>query len=49
VKQPIAVLEHDAIELAALVRVELARLQGLEIEANRRNRRLQLVGYRVQK
>ena len=46
-QQPVAVLEHDAVELAPLVRVELARLQRLEIQPNRRDRRLQLVGDRV--
>ena len=44
VQQPVAVLEHDAVELAPLVLVELARLQRLQVQADRRDRRLQLVG-----
>src|SRR5256885_17006689 len=48
-QQAVAVLEHDAVELLALVRVQLSRLQSLQIESNGRDRRLQLVRYRVQK
>jgi hypothetical protein len=48
VQQPIAVLEHDPVELAALVGVELTRLQRLEIEPNRGDRRLQFMGDGVQ-
>ncbi len=42
--QPIGIGQHDAVELAALRLGDLARLQRLEIQANRRDRRLQLVG-----
>ena len=42
-EQPVAVLEHDAVELLPLLVVELAALQGLEVQADRRDRRLQLV------
>ena len=47
VQQPIAVLQHDAVELATFVLVEVSRLERLQIEANRRHGRLQLVGDRV--
>ena len=48
VLQAIGVLQHDAIELLALRVADLARLQRLEVKANRRDRRLQLVGDRVE-
>ena len=41
--QPLGVGEHHAIELAPLRLAHLARLQRLEVQANRRDRRLQLV------
>src|SRR3954468_7827602 len=47
VQQAIAVLEHDPVELAPLDFVDLARLQCLEIEADRSDRRLQFVRHRV--
>src|SRR6476469_7847877 len=49
VQQPIAVVQHDAGDLAPLVGVQLARLQRLQVQANGSDRRLQLVGDRVQK
>ena len=48
VLQAIGILQHDAVELLALRVADLARLQRLEIEANRRDRRLQLVRDRVE-
>ena len=42
--QALGVLEHHAVELAPLRLADLARLQRLEIQADRRDRRLQLVG-----
>ena len=45
--QPIAVLEHDAVELLALVGVEVPALERLEIQPYRREGRFQLVGDRV--
>ncbi len=42
-QQAVAVLEHDAVELAALVLVEIAGLERLQVQTNRRHRRLQLV------
>ena len=44
VQQPVAVLEHDPVELAPLGLVELAGLERLQVEPDRRHRRLQLVG-----
>ena len=48
VLQAIGVLQHDAVELLALRVADLARLQRLEVEADRRDRRLQLVRDRVE-
>ena len=42
--QPVGVGQHDVVELAALRVADLARLQRLEVQADRRDRRLQLVG-----
>ena len=47
-QQPIAVLEHDPVELAAPFGVQFARLQCLQVEPNRGHRRLQFVGDGVQ-
>ena len=44
VQQPVAVLQHDAVELAPLVVVELAGLQRLQVQPDRGDRRLELVG-----
>ena len=41
--QPVGVGQHDAVEVAPLRLADLARLQRLQIQANRRDRRLQLV------
>ena len=41
--QPVGVGEHDAVELAPLRLADLARLQRLQVQADRRDRRLQLV------
>ena len=43
VEQPVAVGEHDAVELPALVFGEFAALQRFEVEPNRGDRRLQFV------
>ena len=48
VLQAIGILQHDAIELLALRVADLARLQRLEVQADRRDRRLQLVRDRVE-
>ena len=45
--QPLGVREHHAIEVAPLPLAHIARLQRLEVEANRRDGRLQLVRHRV--
>ena len=42
--QPLGVGQHDVVEAAPLFVVERARLQRLEVEADRRDRRLELVG-----
>ena len=47
VEQAIAVGEHHTVELAALVFGQLAPLQGFEVEADRGDRRLQLMRHRV--
>jgi hypothetical protein len=47
VQQPVAVVEHDAVELLPPGVVEVARLQGLEVEPDGSDRRLELVGDRV--
>ena len=47
VVQAVGVREHDVVELAALRVGDRARLQRLEVEADRGDRRLQLVGDRV--
>ena len=47
VQQPVAVLQHDPVELVPLGLVELARLQRLQVQPHRRDRRLQLVGHGV--
>ena len=47
VVQPVGVGQHDVVELPALRVADLARLQRLEIQADRRDRRLQLVRDRV--
>src|SRR5579859_2294823 len=39
--------QHQFVELAAAGLIHLAALQGFEVEANRSDRRLELVGYRV--
>ncbi len=44
VVQPVGVGQHDVVELAPLPVVHLPRLQRLEVEADRRDRRLELVG-----
>ena len=41
--QPVGVREHDAVELAPLRLVDLARLERLQIQPDRGDRRLQLV------
>ena len=46
-RQTIAVLEHHPIKLAAPIRIEIVALERLEVQPNGRNRRLQLVGDRV--
>ena len=43
-EQPVAVLQHHAVELLALGLVDLTILQRLQVEPHRRDRRLQLVG-----
>ena len=43
-EQPVAVLQHDAVELLALGLVDGARLQGFQIQADGRDRSFQLVG-----
>ena len=48
VLQAIGVLQHDAIELLALRVADLARLQRFEVQADRRNRRLELVRDRIE-
>ena len=49
VHQPVAVLQHHVVELAPLRFVDRrsARLQRLEVQADRRDRRLQLVRHGV--
>ena len=47
-EQALGIFEHDAVEIAALRFVERAALQCFEIETNRRDRRFQLVGDRVE-
>src|SRR3954471_7778252 len=49
VQQPIAVFEHDAVELFALLRIELARLQRLQIQTDGRHGSFQLVRDRIEK
>src|SRR6266498_3023377 len=44
VMQPVGIREHDVVEATPLLVAQRARLQRLEIEADRRNRRLELVG-----
>src|SRR6266545_3015612 len=44
VMQPVGIREHDVVEAAPLLVAQRTRLQRLEIEADRCNRRLQLVG-----
>ena len=46
-EQAIAVLEHDTVELLPLFGIQLATLQCFQVEADRGQRRLQLVGDRV--
>ncbi len=48
VLQAIGILQHDPVKLLALRVADLARLQRLEVEANRGDRRFQLVGDRVE-
>ena len=43
-EQSVAVLQHDAVELAPFLLVQLAALQSLQVEPNRRHRSLELVG-----
>src|ERR1051325_7740801 len=42
-QQSIAVSEHDVVKLETLMFINVASLQGFEIETNRRDRCLQLV------
>ena len=42
-QQPLVVGQHDVVELFALFVVDLARLQGLQIEADRGDGSLELV------
>ena len=46
--QPCGILEHDPVELFALRVADVARLQRLEVQANRGDRRLELVRDRVE-
>jgi len=45
--QPIGVSQHDIVETAALLVAERAGLQRFQVQADRRDWRLQLVGDRV--
>ena len=47
VQQTIAVLQHDLVELAPLRVVQLAGLQCLQVQPDRRDRCLELVGHGV--